>query len=776
MNQDIIYINGNLVDLYPNTVIAFTYQSGDVADLKTRLVDLSNSISIPKTEANQRTFKNIEVLNSLATLPYRVASVKHIQNGLERLGSGIITDVSDKYKLSIYSNTIDFFKAIDGKNVDDMDFEVYETIDDSYIDSIRLSLGTFSAPVIDFGTLFPSAQTLNNTRFLGLTGWSNEGSGLDWGLNIVGEPQLNVVFNDGTANQTPYLTQDYKFFKNFRYRISLSWDMPVNDASGSLDKFALYIGTGASRQLIKQVTFIFATTGNFYFDEIFTVTSQDYDTVQIYAEALVANPGDELRLVLRSIKITDYEGVIDITAGYYIPLVSYKQIINKIFSDAGFSTSYMMQDSDFFDKLYISFSKSTYSYPQRLIDKMLFNASADGTQHIVSNNTTKQDIEFSLVNSQGSYEWYDGLSQYTIPAIPYNVGVTVKARIIVDIIFSLGTTGVEFFFNVDGVTQTLADSIPFAIADRYVLTFESNFITAGLSIKEFKLSVARAAGVGSVTLDIVEGQFWVEIDKDAFGVINLSALVLPTVTQKSFITDFFMRFAILADEKNGVMTMAEMEKIISNKIDVVDWTNKRDTSKQEAIKFIGKGYAQENVFTDIENPDVVIQGANETLYVDNETLDFKRIYYQSIMSAVEQNNNNGMQLCRVPFFDLTHDDGLGDYPANPRLFYLRDKKDGDSTIKYNGSTKTTYYVAVYNDPSVPKNTTWKYFIGKYYPSLQESINKAKFVTRYYFLDDMDISNLNKFKLVYDNNQFFLINKLSNYVSGKVTKAELFKVF
>jgi hypothetical protein len=127
------------------------------------------------------------------------------------------------------------------------------------------------------------------------------------------------------------------------------------------------------------------------------------------------------------------------------------------------------------------------------------------------------------------------------------------------------------------------------------------------------------------------------------------------------------------------------------------------------------------------------------------------------------------------FDEIASPGAIASYPANPRLFHLREEKDSDLEVKYNGSTETSYLVAVYNDPLAAYTTTWKYFLGNYYGLLEASLQKTKTVTRYYMLDEYDIAILDLFKPVFDDGAYYLINKIENFIPGKVTKVELFKV-
>jgi len=764
--------NGSYVDLMPNTVIALTFQAGDIGDLRTRAADFTQTINIPKTKNNRKLFGNIDLVNSRSATPYRKGRVDYWQSGLNIItgGTGVLTESDEFYKLSVYNGIVDFFSAINGKNVDDIDFGVYETIDLPYLESIMLSTDLFSAPVIDFGTLFPHPQELKNTNFIGLDGWSNDGPGVQWDLVIVGEIHLVALFQDSSAPQTAYLTQDYKFFKNFRYRISFSFDVPVNDPSAIISKVDLYIGTGASRQLIGQ-QIPFTSTGSFIIDEIF-IAGDDYDTIEIYAEATVADPGESARIRLLNIKVTDIAGIIDILPQYYVPLISYSQVIEKIVTDAGYSLNLDMSNQAYYERLYITYSKSKYEYPDRLIDKMKFRAIGSGSQFISISDTAQYIIEFPNVIENGEYKWYDELQEYQVPSWPYSIEYVVNARIIVEITFSGGATSADFYFTVDGLSQTLTESIP-SVDDLYVVTFSSLVMITDPTTKNFSVTVGRGGGVGTINISVIEAEFWSDVDAKAFDVINLSALILPTKSQKDFIKDFLMRFGILTSEKNGILRMVEMQRIISKSYECVDWTSKRDKSFQESIKFDPKNYAQENIFDDITSDEVLFLGSSSAIDIDDETLSVSKTFYTSIMAAVQQNNNSGMRLCRIELFDLT--DNSPTYISSPALVYLRENKDGDSVVLYGGFPKASFLVAVYNDPLFEFNTTWKYFLDNYYLLISAALQRAKTVQRSYNLKPLDISSLDMFRLVRDEGQLYLINSVQKYIASSPTKVEIFKV-
>jgi hypothetical protein len=68
-------------------------------------------------------------------------------------------------------------------------------------------------------------------------------------------------------------------------------------------------------------------------------------------------------------------------------------------------------------------------------------------------------------------------------------------------------------------------------------------------------------------------------------------------------------------------------------------------------------------------------------------------------------------------------------------------------------------------------------IQDYYQPLTQILNKARVVNASIYLNDFDIDNIDfsSLKWIEDENSYFLLNKVSNYTSKGVNKAELIKV-
>jgi len=67
------------------------------------------------------------------------------------------------------------------------------------------------------------------------------------------------------------------------------------------------------------------------------------------------------------------------------------------------------------------------------------------------------------------------------------------------------------------------------------------------------------------------------------------------------------------------------------------------------------------------------------------------------------------------------------------------------------------------------------FLDDAYQYFSLSLQSAKIVPRTYNLTEGDISSFSFLYPVFDKDSYFLVNTIKNYVSGKMTSVELFKI-
>src|SRR5688572_7713182 len=133
MNGSILYVEDRLVDLYPNTIIATTFQLCNIGDLRSRNVSHTNQIKAPRTPANDITFGYAGNEHSLSRKPYtRLSGKVASSTGMEILPNAlvIIKQADNSYNLQIYDNTKEFFDALENRFVDELDLELFGDLTD----------------------------------------------------------------------------------------------------------------------------------------------------------------------------------------------------------------------------------------------------------------------------------------------------------------------------------------------------------------------------------------------------------------------------------------------------------------------------------------------------------------------------------------------------------------------------------------------------------------------------------------------------------------------
>lgn len=776
MTNTLIYINNQLADLSPDINIATTFQGWDIANLLKRTVSHTNQIRLPLTLTNQAIYENANNVNSRTRTPYVATSVKIVSGGMEILnnGMGLLRKVDQFFYIEIYESTIAFFDALEGKYVDQLDLGVYGPFDDTYITANRSSYSPSGTPVIDYGRMFsPEQEVLNDEFAIVFEPWENDtiSAAQSWTFisTHIGVNLLAVApFNDSN-----YLLQPYGFYLNFQYRIVIEFEIIITVGTTTL---TLSVEFQDNERSVSQVAGTHGGLGaGTYILDTTATANNNFTHV-----AIKASQGLGFNQTAKLNKITIIPiGAIDVKAPFYIPVISYLDTINAIFTGVGYTTNFdtTSDDDEWIGGLMLPFSKDTFSYNTRLTDKYNFKASPIGTQSLTVPNATKQLIQFTDVIFNGSAAWYDNTDSFDIPALSFDLRIRLFFRIDVSVTITAG--GNPVFSVCNGTTiqnddagNPLTETI--TTNGAHTITFELPLTTIGTGTFSYNLSVYKLAGTSSV-VNVLSGYFYSTIDTQPIGRIHGSNLILPDMLQKDFFADFLYRIAGIVKENNNVVTIKPLAGVIDARSTAENWTTKRDGMRPEGIDFLLSGYAQSNFFTDQPS---TAEDAQGTLSIDNANMPLEKTLYTSPFVAVAQVLFEGLKIPRVPIFSFKKDATLEvseEWKPGPRLVWLRPEATTDPTVKYNNVTKTTYNVAVYGDTSAERQATWKYVVDNYYRQLGLSLDYTKLVSRYYTLSALDISLIDTMTLVFDESAYYIVLKISNYIEGKITKVDLLKV-
>lgn len=228
---------------------------------------------------------------------------------------------------------------------------------------------------------------------------------------------------------------------------------------------------------------------------------------------------------------------------------------------------------------------------------------------------------------------------------------------------------------------------------------------------------------------------------------------------EALLTDFFNRFGVIYKQVDNTLYLKTFEEILGDD-DAIDWTDK--LSERAEINF-SLNYAQNNYFVYQD----LIEDANAgrgALTINSNKLPIeKNIFVSTFGNSLSGfYDNDPTYRAFIPVYISTSAD-IYDFDQSPGLRLL--------TLKQYSGYKAAYFL----DSTEDKDTGFNYFIGEFYTNLQEALQKNKLVTKFYYLTLDDIVNYDPFKLVYDNDGYYIINRIVNFVEGKLTKVELFKV-
>lgn len=117
----ILYWNGQRVDLDKSQTVARTLQINDLAKLSDRQANYTNKFKAPFTANNLLIFKHLGLPGSNSNVPYQKNVVKLFDESGECLiyeGWGKVNStMGDYYDISVYDGIVDFYKAIENKNL-----------------------------------------------------------------------------------------------------------------------------------------------------------------------------------------------------------------------------------------------------------------------------------------------------------------------------------------------------------------------------------------------------------------------------------------------------------------------------------------------------------------------------------------------------------------------------------------------------------------------------------------------------------------------------------
>lgn len=247
---------------------------------------------------------------------------------------------------------------------------------------------------------------------------------------------------------------------------------------------------------------------------------------------------------------------------------------------------------------------------------------------------------------------------------------------------------------------------------------------------------------------------------------------------KDFINEIMQRFGLtmFKDKYSNHCTFKTLKEIISNPL-IEDWTSK--FKKWNSDNYINGDYAQKSWMRYKYNEKDVIYN-DASINIDNVNLKDASTIIQSSVYCPERIYSNVLGF-QSPVFKLwdkeVADDVTVKYkPLDNRFYFMRENvKTFDTALTIGNSiaeqTFTTAPVATF------QNLDFETIINDNYNVLKLLLNNSLLTNAEFNLKASDISNIDfsKPKFIEQLAGYFLLNKVGNYVKGKLTKCELIKI-
>ncbi|MEE1898028.1 hypothetical protein V1389_06765 [Flavobacterium rakeshii] len=258
--------------------------------------------------------------------------------------------------------------------------------------------------------------------------------------------------------------------------------------------------------------------------------------------------------------------------------------------------------------------------------------------------------------------------------------------------------------------------------------------------------------------------------------------VLSDFSIKDFLKEIIYRFGLVLykdKNENKYEFITLTEQLTTPKS--VDWSKKFARKLNE--KYVYGSYAQQNWFRYKYNSegathnDHYIRVSNENLNESKDSIKSK-IYSPESYTSPLNGLTNIYKFWEKEVVEATEEnEATVSYKSLDKRFYLmRSKQVINTTRVWSMALAENTFTSKYYKETFERLSFFD-IINTYYTPLKSILEKALIVNAEMFLNDTDITNFDFKKLYYIDalSGYFLVNKINNYIPGKLTKCELVRV-
>lgn len=508
---------------------------------------------------------------------------------------------------------------------------------------------------------------------------------------------------------------------------------------------------------------------------------------------------------------------------YQVPSIYFKVLVDKIFSEAGYSKSGLIFTDSLYNKMIVS-CNGELTLTQKFIDarscivgttQVLYKSISGFAENgnwgpFVFPFNNENDETFynnrlitGVVKTgykDGELNCFNNLQYKYVAAGSYTISIDVAIPILINmrtgrseikiILYKNGVeiankpinTGLVFgnefqTIKIDGYKDVCS------LGDEYWVTFEVNDLFTGLAT--YDLTVPHFTN-GNLTAE--NCYFKVTVLSE----ININmklpvSQILPDMTQSDFIKAWAQMFGIVfqADGLTNTMQCVQFKEIPRSL--PIDWSKKLDLNQPIAIEYRFDGYGQVNNLKYKEGEETEKEGLGDSFFkIDDSTLEKSKDAFTLPFQASDSTTVMGDVLsAAIPMYQVKTGIPISyeKEDIGPRIFAV---KTIDKEIIYKDNVNpeeinlgiTRHPVAYFNELSQDRNLTFKSDLQpNNYTELIQALDRCKIVRAYFYLKAADIQNLDFFRQIYVEyfNCMFYVNVVEQYIEGRSTLVELVRL-
>jgi len=462
---------------------------------------------------------------------------------------------------------------------------------------------------------------------------------------------------------------------------------------------------------------------------------------------------------------------------FYWPLFYYSNYIKSICTAIGVSPTDISGSNALNSdvaQLALANVSDKLEYTSEISEVFDMTAVSSGTQSLAASG----DITFiTSVTSEGSVDIYDQANgRIACPsntAIELNVSYTINGSITnTDAVLVLQSR-VRLTRNRGGVF-TYPFTVNYSVAPLTTDTIIGKTLSATIEVIDGDLIYLTFddQGFAPMSLFLSSATMYAKTTTRVYKErLFFDYLITNTISPLDFMKDWLVRFGVIFKvDETGYLRIKKLNDILADTGTSIDWTTKR--SSDVSTDFTN-GFALNNYYQYSDNTETTNRGRGSLQLAESPKDEL--VKFTSVFKTADTLNDFGVNCAKLNLYESDSADFYDIRNAVPfTLLTVRDKLAEEPSVTYSGVV-TSYKVAYFEDSTITRSTSFQYFIDNYYSILENSLQNNKIVKRFYNLTEKDIFEYDPFKMIYDNGEYYLVNKIENFVPGQLTRVELFRV-